>query len=318
LIVGAGPVGLACAISAQRRGFNPLVIDAGAIVNSIVRYPIQMGFFTTPDLMEIGGHPLVCAGAKATREEAMMYYRGVVRSEGLRVASYTKLLTVEPDAAALVARVRSLHGNRAIRCAKLVIATGYYDNPRMMHVPGEDLPHVRHYFDEAHLSTGLDVAVVGGKNSAVEAALLLFRAGARVTMIVRGAALGETLKYWVRPDIENRINAREITVRLNSEVVEFRPGDLLVRKGSGDLNSVSAQRVYALTGFLPDTDLFRRIGIEVEPVTGKPAVDPNTNETNVPGVFMAGSVCSGFRTSDIFIENGRHDGEKICSSPGML
>jgi thioredoxin reductase (NADPH) len=314
IVVGAGPVGLACAISAKRRGFDPLVIDAGAIVNSIVHYPIQMGFFTSPELMEIGGHPLVCAAAKPTREEGMMYYRGVARTEGLRVRTYTQLLTARRANDSIVASVRGLDGDEELHCHKLILATGYYDNPRMLNVPGEDIPRVRHYFDEAHLSTGLDVAVIGGKNSAVEAALLLHRAWARVTMIVRGPTLGETLKYWVRPDIENRIKAGEIAVRYSAKVEAFTPRTVKIRSADGSEESIAADRVYALVGFLPDTNLFRRIGIEIDPTTGKPSLNPENLESNVPGVHPAGSICAGFRTSDIFIENGRHDGERIFSS----
>jgi thioredoxin reductase (NADPH) len=314
LIVGAGPVGLACAISAVRRGLNPLVIDSGAIVMSIVHYPAQMGFFTSPELMEIGGHPLVCASAKPTREEAMMYYRGVVRTEGIRVRTYTRLLGASRSGGLTRAAVRGLSGEYIIDCERMVLSTGYYDNPRMLGVPGETLPHVKHYFDEAHLSTGLDVVVIGGKNSAAEAALLLWRAGARVTMVVRGDSLGESVKYWLRPDIENRIKAGEITALLKTRVVEFRDGAVLVRDAAGESATLKADRVYALTGYLPDTDLFRRIGIHINAESGRPEHDASSHETNVSGVFVAGSICAGYRTSDIFIENGRFDGEKIFAS----
>ncbi|HXO84084.1 MAG TPA: NAD(P)-binding domain-containing protein, partial [Gemmatimonadales bacterium] len=178
IIVGAGPIGLACAISAKRRGIDPLVIDAGALANSIVRYPVNMAFFTTPERLEIGGHPLVCAGPKATREEALKYYRGVARAEGIRVRTFARLV----DAKTVETRL----GRESISWDKLVLATGYFDHPNRLGVPGEDLPHVHHYFDEAHLSYGRDAVVIGGKNSAVEAALQLFRAGARTTIIYRG------------------------------------------------------------------------------------------------------------------------------------
>ncbi len=311
LVVGGGPVGLACAISANRRGLDPLVIDAGAIVNSIAHYPVQMEFFTTPELLEIGGHPLVCAGHKPIRAEAMMYYRGVVRAEGLRVETYARLLGARRGERGIVASVSGLRGAEEIICERMILATGYYDNPRPLKIPGEKLPHVSHYFDEAHLSMGLNVAVIGGKNSAIEAALSLYRAGARVTLICRGKNVGETVKYWLRPDIENRIKAGEIAGRMCTQVVEIRQRDIIMRDASGTEETIAADRVYALTGFLPDTDLFRRVGIEIDVDTGRPAHDATTHETNVPGVFVAGSICSGYRTSDIFIENGRFDGEKI-------
>jgi len=306
IIAGAGPIGLACAISAKRRGIDPLVIDAGALANSIVRYPINMTFFTTPERLEIGNHPLVCAGAKATREEALKYYRGVARAEGLRVRSFTKLTGKN--------EVETQLGREPISCDKLVLATGYFDNVNTLNVPGEDLPHVRHYFDEAHLSYGQDVVVIGGKNSAVEAALQLFRAGARVTIVYRGPAWPKSVKYWLLPDLENRIKAGEIQARLGSQVVEITARDVLVRGALGNEERVPAARVYPLIGFHPDFALFKRIGIAFDPETGRPEIDPNTLETSVAGVFVAGSVTAGTKISEIFIENGRFDGEKIFGS----
>ena len=310
IIVGAGPIGLASAISAKRKRVDPLVIDAGAIVHSIVRYPVQMGFFTTPELLEIGGHPLVCAGGKPTREEALMYYRGVVRAEGLRVSTYTRLVSASGNGR-ITCDTDGIRGPERLTCDRLVLATGYYDNPRPLGVPGEELPHVGHYFDEAHRSIGLDVVVIGGKNSAAEAALLLFRAGARVTLVYRGAVFPPSLKYWVRPDLENRIAAGEIAARLGSVVERITPRTVVIQGPDGVQESLPADRVFALTGYRPDTALFRRIGIEIDEATGRPAHDPATLETNVPGVFLAGSVTAGYRTGDIFIENGRFDGERI-------
>jgi thioredoxin reductase (NADPH) len=301
IIVGAGPIGLACAISAKRRGIDPLVIDAGALANSIVRYPVNMMFFTTPERLEIGNHPLVCAGAKATREEALKYYRGVARAEGIRVQTFTKLIDRET--------VETRLGRESISCDKLVLATGYFDHPNRLGVPGEDLPHVHHYFDEAHLSYGRDAVVIGGKNSAVEAALQLFRAGARTTIIYRGKTWPKSVKYWLRPDLENRIKAGEITARLAAHVVAITP-----REVSLGIDSIPADRVYALIGFHPDLSLFDRLGIEYDRETGRPAIDPDTLETSVPGVHVAGSAIAGNRISEIFIENGRFDGEKIFGS----
>ena len=311
IIVGGGPIGLACAISARRRAGNPLVIDAGAIVNSIVRYPVQMGFFTTPELLEIGGHPLVCFSGKPTREEALMYYRGVVRAEGLRVRTYTRLIAARRSGGRIVCDVDGLEGPRQLSCDRLVLATGYYDNPRSLGVPGEKLPHVSHYFDEAHRHVGLDIVVIGGKNSAAEASLLLYRAGARVTLVYRGTTFPPSVKYWVRPDLENRIAAGEISARLGAVVEEITPQAVIVRRGNGERESIRAHRVFALIGYRPDTDLFRRVGLEIDEGTGRPSHDPATLETNVPGVFLAGSVTAGYRTGDIFIENGRFDGERI-------
>jgi len=310
LIVGAGPIGLACAISARRRGHDPLVIDAGAIANSIVRYPVGMSFFTTPERLEIGGHPLVCAGAKPTREEAMMYYRGVVRAEGIRVTTYVRLTDVARPEGVRTATVESRHGVSTVTTGRLVLATGYFDRPNLLGVPGESRPHVTHYFDEAHRSAGLDVVVVGGKNSAVEATLQLFRAGARVTLVHRGGAFKPSLKYWLRPDIENRVKAGEITAWMGSIVTEIDHDAVTIRAPDGAHHRLPADRVYALTGFTPDLAFFERIGVRLDGM-GRPELDPLTLETNVPGVFMAGSVVAGRAISEVFIENGRWDGEKI-------
>ena len=256
-----------------------------------------MAFFTTPERLEIGGHPLVCAGAKATREEALKYYRGVARAEGIRVQTYTKFSGQEPKT-----------------WDKLVLATGYFDQPNRLGVPGEELPHVHHYFDEAHLSYGRDVVVIGGKNSAVEAALQLFRAGARVTIVYRGERWPESVKYWLRPDLENRIKAGEIQARLGAQVTEITPREVAIRGPNGS-ERIAADRVYPLIGFHPDLELFTRLGIRFDRESGRPSLDPDTLETSVKGVHVAGSLTAGYKISEVFIENGRFDGEKIFGSP---
>jgi thioredoxin reductase (NADPH) len=311
LIAGAGPIGLACAVSARRHGLDPLVIDAGAIANSIVHYPVGMTFFTTPERLEIGGHPLACAGAKATREEALKYYRGVVRTEGIRVRPYTRLVGAEGRDGRLVCHLEGRLGSETLACDRLVLATGYFDHPNRLGVPGEDLPHVSCYFDEAHRTAGLDVVIIGGKNSAVEAALQCFRAGARVTLVYRQPQLKPSVKYWLRPDFDNRVAAGEITARFGAAVTEITPRHVVIRTGEGRVERLPADRVYALIGYHPDFGLFERIGITFDPESGRPALDPATMETNVPGVHLAGSVSAGRNISEVFIENGRFDGEKI-------
>jgi thioredoxin reductase (NADPH) len=313
LIVGAGPIGLACAIAARRRGLDALLIDAGAIAESIARYPVGMTFFTTPERLEIGGHPLACTGAKPTREEALMYYRGVARAEGLRVRPYTRLVGAERTAEGVRCRLERTLGERrseALTCERLVLATGYFGNPNLLGVPGEDLPHVSHYPEEAHRLAGLDVVIVGAKNSAIELALGAFRSGARVTVIHRGEALKPSVKYWLRPDFENRVKAGEIAARWNSVVEDISPGDIAVRGPAGP-ERLRADRVFLLTGYHPDFDLLRSIGITLDPETGRPAHDPLSLETNVPGVHIAGSLSAGRFISEVFIENGRFDGERI-------
>jgi bacillithiol disulfide reductase len=311
VIAGAGPIGLACAISGRRAGISPLVVDAGAIAESIVRYPVGMTFFTTPERLEIGGHPLVCAGAKPTREEALKYYRGVVRAEGLRVRPYARLAGAERVDGRIACTLETRPGPERLTCDRLVLATGYFDHPNALDVPGEALPHVHHYFDEAHRSSGLDVVVVGGKNSAVEAALQLFRAGARTTLVYRGAELPRSVKYWLAPDLLNRIKAGEIAARFGSQVESITPTVVRIRAANGQIEELAADRVYALTGFHPDFALFSRIGIEFDAATGRPTLDPDSLETSVRGVHLAGSVTAGRRISEIFIENGRFDGDKI-------
>jgi thioredoxin reductase (NADPH) len=316
LIVGAGPIGLACAISAKRRGIDALVIDAGAIAQSIVRYPVGMTFFTTPDRLEIGGHPLVSSGQKASREEALTYYRGVVRVEGLRVRTYTRLRGAERRkgggaAEEIVATLETGRGVEQVTCDRLVLATGYFDHPNLLGIPGEDLPHVSHYADEPHVVAGQDVVIIGGKNSAVEAALLYFRAGARVTIVYRRQELRPSVKYWLRPDLENRIRAGEIRALFGTEAEAITAAGVRVRRGDGVEETIPADRVYLLAGYHPDFALFDRIGIVSDPVSGKPQLDPATLETNVPGVYLAGSAGAGRAIGEVFIENGRYDGEKI-------
>jgi len=319
LIVGAGPIGLACAISAKRRGIDTLVIDAGAIAESIVRYPVGMTFFTTPERLEIGGHPLVCAGQKATREEALKYYRGVVRAEGLRVRTCARLLTAgRSDGQAvgpLHATLSTPRGEETVSCDRLVLATGYFDHPNLLGIPGEELPHVSHYADEPHVVWGQEVVIIGGKNSAVEAALLYFRAGARVTLVYRRQELRPSVKYWLRPDLDNRIRAGEIRALFGAEAEAISPGGVRVRRADGKVEEIPADRVYALTGYHPDFALFDRLGIVSDPVTGKPVLDPETLETNVPGVYLAGSAGAGRAIGEVFIENGRLDGERIFGTP---
>ncbi len=310
LIAGAGPIGLACGISARRRGADPLLLDAGPIAGSIVRYPVGMQFFTTPERLEIGGHPLVTAGPKATREEALKYYRGVARTEALRIRTFTRLRGAERRGGVIHCTLESRLGLSQMSCDRLVLATGYFEHPNPLGVPGESLPQVSHYFDEPHLTTGLDVVIVGGKNSAVEAALQAWRAGARVTLVYRGTRLKPSVKYWLKPDFENRVKAGEIAARFATDVREITPAAVVVRDDLGVVSTLPADRVYALTGYHPDFELFRGMGIALDD-DGRPTLDPNTLESNVAGIFMAGSVTSGRKISEVFIENGRYDGEKI-------
>lgn len=310
LIVGAGPIGLAVAISARRRGWHPLLIDAGALCQSIVDYPIGMRFFTTPERLEIGGHPLPVPEGRVSREAALAYYRGVVRVEGLDFRTGVRLTGIRREDEQLAAMVRERRGEGTIRAQRIVIATGYFEQPNLLDVPGEALPHVHHRFVEPHLLAGLDVVVVGGKNSAVESALLAWRAGARVTLVHRGPELGASVKYWLKPDFENRVAAGEIQALFGASVSQITDRWVTVKEGDNE-HAVPADAVFLLTGYHPDFALFESMGIALERSSGRAILNPHTLESNIPGLYFAGSAASGRNISEVFIENGRYDGEKI-------
>lgn len=311
LIVGAGPIGLSCAISARRRAQEALVIDAGVIVNSIADYPVGMTFFTTSERLEIGGHPLTSLGHRATREEALAYYRGVVRAESLDVRTGVRLQGAERQGDRFLVQLATRSSTTTLTTDRLVLATGYFDHPNLLDVPGESLSHVHHRFEEPHRTAGQRVVIVGGKNSAIEAALSAFRAGATVTLLYRGREFKPTVKYWLRPDFENRVAAGEITAMMNTTVTAITPEAVELTGPDGTPDRLPADRVYLLTGYHPDFELLRRLGVELDPESGRATVDPDTLESNVPRLHLAGSVASGRQISEVFIENGRLDGEKI-------
>ena len=309
LVVGAGPAGLAAAIAALRAGLSYEVIEKGVLVNSVYRYPHAMTFFTTAELLEIGELPFITPFPKPTREEALTYYRRVVDAFALRVRLGEAVTAIRHDGVAFVVESRTaVAGTLATRLARhVLVATGYYDHPNRIGVPGEDLPHVSHYFDEPHPFHRRDVVIVGGGNSAAEAALLLFRAGARVTVVHRHPRLAESIKYWVKPDLENRIKERSIQARFESRVVEIRL-DRVVVEGPAGREELAAEAVFLLTGYRADVELLERAGVRIHPETGVPEHDPTTFETNVPGLYIAGGCTAGVDTSRIFIENGRFHG----------
>jgi thioredoxin reductase (NADPH) len=312
--IGAGPTGLATAIEARRAGMRPLVLDKGCLCNSLYYYPTNMVFFTTPERMEIGDLPMVTSGGKATRQEALKYYRRAAEHYGLELRLYEKVIAVEGENEnfSVVTETRSGARNR-YQARKIVVATGYYDQPNLLGIPGEDLPHVSHYFSDPHPYWGRDVVVIGAKNSAAEAALELFRGGARVTLVHRHAELGASLKYWVRPDIENRIHAGEIQALFHTRVTAIEPGQLRVQT-NGSERVIPADQVFAMTGYHPDFDFLLQLGIELAPEARRPRTNPETLETNVPGIYLAGVLIGGERTGEIFIENGRFHGKKIVAA----
>ena len=349
IIIGAGPSGLSAAIAAKRRDLDYQVLEQGVLVNSIYRFPPQMVFFTTPELLEIGGLPFVSPFDKPTRAEALKYYRKVVDVHDLHIAYGEKVVSVERETDSadradgadkagkagqadqagregesngsdhvFAIETESANGVRRARHARqVVMAIGYYDHPVMIGVPGEELPHVRHYYGEPHPHYRQRVVIVGGGNSAAESALEMFRAGAHVTIVHRAAALKSTVKYWVRPDIENRIKAGSIGARFGTIVKEIRANSIVLarcapgRAGASDTDEeLPADAVYLLTGYRADAELLRHAGVLLNE-RDAPVHDPETFETNVSGLFVAGGAIAGVDTGTIFIENGRFHGEKI-------
>jgi len=314
-IIGAGPSGLATAIAASRAGLEYLVVEKGVLVNSLQHYPTNMVFFTTPELMEIGGLPFTSPYPKPTRQEALAYYRRAAETFRLGIEfgeEVTDVRQVQPDG--FEVRSRTSHGeSRARRARTVVAAIGAYDRPNRLGVPGEDLPHVSHYYTEAHVGFRKSVVIVGGKNSAAEAALEIYRAGGRVTIVHRGATLGGSIKYWVRPDIENRIKEGSIAARFETRVVEIRPSLMLVESG-GRHEEIPADLVLLMTGYRPDLDLLARAGVLIEGTAVAPRHDPASFETNIPGLYVAGAVVAGAESGRIFIENGRFHGEQVVKA----
>ena len=313
ICVGAGPTGLACAVEAKRAGLHPLVIDKGSLCNSLYHYPTNMYFFTTPERMEIGDLPMTISGGKPTRTEALKYYRRTVEHYGIELRLYERVEHIGGADDNFSVQTRSDSGPHKHHAKKIVIATGYYDLANPLNVPGEDLPHVSHYFTDPHPYWHQDVVVIGGKNSAAEAALELFRGGAQVTLIHRGPEMGKSLKYWVKPDIENRIRAGEVKAMFNTRVTRIEPHRVWVQNSEPEF-SVPAQQVFAMTGYHPDFSFFEGQGIALDPETLRPTINAETLETNRTGVYVAGVVVGGRNTSDIFIENGRFHGRQIVAA----
>jgi thioredoxin reductase (NADPH) len=309
-IVGAGPTGLATAIEAHRRGLKYVVLDKGCITNSILGFPSHMVFFTTPELLEIGGMPLVSEREKPSRNEALKYYRKVVQAFGLKVHQYEEVRKIEQTAPR---RFNLQTSSGEYQAKNVVLATGYYDNPNMLGIPGEELPHVSHYYTEPYSFYDRDVVVVGGRNSAAEAALDLFRGGARVSLVHRGAEMGSTLKYWVRPDIENRFKAGEVKPYFNALIKKITPATVeFVQAGSPV--TLAAHQVFLLTGYHSSTKFFEQLGVKWDGDTLRPQYNTETFETNVPGVYLAGSIVGGRFNAEVFIENGRFHGETVVKA----
>ena len=313
VIVGGGPCGLAAAVSAQRAGLKPIVIEGGVVVSSIAAYPTYARFFSTAEKLSIGGLPFVIATEKPTRRDALAYYRTVVTYFDIPLRQLERVTSIEGKSGAFTVVSRTARGEeRRTKTGAVVVATGYFGSPNRLGVPGEDLPHVTHVYREGHEAFLQDAVVVGGGNSAAEAALDLWRSGARVTLVHFGPTFDKKIKPWVLPDFTNRVKEGLISVRWNSRVKAIEPGEVLLdMKGPGA--RISADRVYIMTGFAPSLDLLRATGVPIDAKTGIPRHDSETLETAVPGIFIAGVVVAGYDANKVFIENGRYHGDRIVA-----
>ena len=308
IVVGAGPVGLACAIEVQRERLQALIVEKGSLVNSIVGYPARMEFFSTPDLIEIGGYPFPIQGYKPTREEAVEYHRGVAAQEKLDIRSYERVRAVRGDAGDFV--VQTDRGEH--RARNLIVSIGFFDEPNLLNVPGENLPKVTHYYREPYPYVRQKVAVIGARNSAAKAALDCYRHGAEVTLIVRSAELSDKVKYWIKPDLENRIKEGSIRAYFNTRWRRSRRQSLVLRTAGGAVE-IDNDWVLAMTGYRPDYRFLQSLNIEIgDDEYRTPVYDETTFETSRRGIYLAGTVCGGLKTGRWFIENGRFHARQIA------
>lgn len=313
IVVGAGPTGLACAIDVQNAGYSVATFDKGCLVNSLYNYPTNLNFFTTPELLEIGNIPMTASREKPTRGEGLKYYRRVTSHYKLDVRQYETVDSIRGDDGAFVIDTTKRTGvQHRYSARKLILATGFYDIPIRMNVPGEELKKVRHYYREPHPFYDCDVAIIGGKNSAAICALECYRAGARVTLIHRNAALSEKIKYWIMPDISNRIKNGEIEAYLSTTVERINEESLDLNTPEGR-KQIKNDFVLAMTGYKPDTDFLATLGILFDPESQRPRTNPDTLESDRAGVYLAGVIVAGMNTGEIFIENGRFHGGQIAA-----
>ena len=312
-IVGAGPTGIACAVELARREVPAVCYDKGSLLDAIYHFPEEMRWFSTRDLLDIAGVPFTTPDPHPTRLETLAYYRGVAERFGVRVEPETDVLSIGDGGGGLVLQVAARGRRATVPAPAAILATGFFHNPRRLGVPGEDLPHVHARYVSGYPFHGRDVVVIGGKNSACEAALDLYRHGARVTLLVRGPALSDRVKYWIRPDLENRVRAGAIRAHFETRVLEIAPDAVLVEGPSGR-RAIAADAVFPLIGYAPDFALMARCGIRLEGDRRVPAHDPETLESNVPNLYLAGAILAGSEIGKIFIENSRHHAGTIASA----
>lgn len=314
IIIGAGPCGLSCALELQSKGINPLIIEKGNIVNTIYNFPTHQTFFSTSRRLEIGGFPFVNDRIKPVRNEALAYYREVVKRKNIRIHSFERVVKVEKLHKLIQITSKTLDGETVTYHAKnVIIATGYYDQPRLMNVPGENLPKVMHYFKEAHPYYNKDVVVIGGKNSAIDTALELHKVGARVTVLTRGSEYSKSIKPWILPEFEALVENNKIKMFFNANVTNIghHKVDYQIRE---EKVTIKNDFVFAMTGYQPDMSLLQKIGIRIDENSGKPEMNPHTFETNIKNIYLAGVVISGYNTNETFIENGRLHGAQIVQA----
>ena len=312
VIVGAGPCGLAAAISARAAGLETLVFDAECVVSSITHYPPYATFFSTAEKLSLGGLPFVTSGEKPSRRDALAYYRAVVRYFSIAIRQYESVTRIEGKDGAFVVHTNRRGVDRQAETKAVIVATGYWGSPNRLGVPGEDLPHVSHAYREGHYAFQQDAVVVGGGNSAAEAALDLWRAGARVTLVHFGPTFDKKIKPWVLPDFTNRVAEGSIRAVWNSRVTEIVGEDVVIESSEG-ASRLHGDHVFLMTGFAPSVDLLKQVGVSIDPLTGIPTHEPKTLETNVPGIFIAGVVTAGYDANKVFIENGRFHGDQIVA-----
>ena len=311
IIIGAGPIGLACGIEAKKNNLDYLIIDKGMLVNSIFNYPVNTTFFSTSDKLEIGDIPFISHNVKPTRTEALEYYRRVCDSWNLNLDLYNEVLDIENKNSYFELSTK----NGILSSEKIIICTGFYDIPYLLNIPGEELNKVLHYYNESHPYYKMNIAIVGAGNSAVDVALDTYRKGAKsVTMIIREKEIGKNIKYWVKPDIINRIESEEIKAFYESEIIEIKEKTIIVKSPYGQ-EEIDNDFVLAMTGYQPNYDILKKLGVKINNDEFKtPVFNEKTMETNVTGVFLAGVICGGLKTNKWFIENSRDHSEKILSS----
>lgn len=315
IIIGGGPCGLSCAIELKKTGYDPLIIEKGNVVNTVFQFPTHQTFFSSSEKLEIGGIPFITEKQKPVRNQALAYYREAAARSELRINTYEKVIELKGEDGEFDIVAEKFDGEKVVYTSeKVILATGYYDQPNYLFIPGEDKEKVTHYFKEGHPYYDKDVAVIGGKNSAVDAALELHKAGAHVTVLYRGSEYSKSIKPWILPEFDSLARKGLINMIFNSNVTEITDDALYYTDQEGRTEKIKNDFVFAMTGYRPDFSLMKKIGIQFDEDTGRPDYNPETCETNISGVYIAGVIAAGFNNNEIFIENGRFHGEIIARS----